>query len=161
MQLQNYLNPVEFRFTINRLPNTKFFVQSAIVPDMSTGVTEQMTPFKTIYRPGDKITFGEFTITVIADENLDSFIETYNWLIGLTKPESFEQYANLIAGDGLYSDATLTLLSSAKNPNVDIVFYDMFPISIGQIPLNITSSSVDAPTFDITFKYSSYKINVT
>lgn len=160
MQVQNYLNPVEFRFTIQRLPATKFFVQGATVPSISSGYTEQMTPFKTIYRPGDKVTFDDLTLTVIVDENLDSYIETWNWLTSLTKPENFEQYTNLIEGDGIYSDATLTLMSSGKNPNIEITFKDMFPTSVGSIPLNISTTTVDAPTVDLTFKYSSYTVKV-
>lgn len=160
MQTQNYLNPSEFRFTIKRLPSTKFFVQTAIVPDISSGATEQFTPFKTIYRPGDKVTFGDLVLTVVIDENLDSYIETWSWLTALTKPENFEQYANLIEGDGIYSDATLTIMTNAKNPNVEITFKDMFPTGVGQIPLNIATTTVDAPTVDLTFKYSSYDIKL-
>jgi len=160
MQVQNYLNPVEFRFSIHRLPATKFFVQSATLPGVSTGSTEQFTPFKTIYRPGDKITFDDLTLTVAVDENLQSYLETWNWMIGLTKPENFSQYANLIEGDGVYSDATLTLLTSGKNPNIQVMFKDMFPTSLGQIQLNTTNSTIEVPTTDITFKYSSYSIEV-
>ena len=160
MQVQNYLNPTEFRFTIKRLPSTKFFVQTVTVPGISSGVTEQMTPFKTIYRPGDKVTFDDLTLTVVVDENLDSYLETWNWLIALTKPEGYNQYEALVAGDGVYSDATLTLLSNSKNPNIEITFKDMFPTAVGTIPLNISSTTVDAPTVDLTFKYSSYTIKV-
>jgi hypothetical protein len=160
MNVQNFLNPVEFKFNIKRLPSTKFYVQGATIPDISSGVTEQFTPFKTIYRPGDKLTFGDLVLTVAVDENLESYVETWNWLNGLTKPEKFDQYANLLSGDGLYSDATLTLVTNAKNPNIEVTFYDMFPISVGQITLNTTSTTVEAPTVDLTFKFSSYKINV-
>lgn len=160
MQLQNYLNPVEFRFTIKRLPATQFFVQSASVPGINSGTTEQPTPFKNLYRPGDKLTYDDFVVTVIVDEHLESFIETFNWIEGLTKPESFDQYANLIEGDGLYSDATLTLVTNAKNPNVEITFRDMFPTGLGQITLNTNANSVDVPTVDITFRYNSYDIKV-
>ena len=91
---------------------------------------------------------------------MQSYIETWNWLIALTKPENFEQYANLIAGDGVYSDATLTILSSKKNPNIEIRFKDMFPISVGSVPLATNATDVVPPTVDITFKYSSYDFRI-
>jgi hypothetical protein len=160
MNLQNYLNPVEFKFSIKRLPATKFFVQSAVIPGISSGVTEQYTPFKTLYHHGDKVTFDDLILTVGVDENLGSYLESFNWLIGLTKPESFDQYVSLKDGDGLYSDATLTLMTNSKNPNIEITFKDLFPTSVGQIALNTTSTTVEVPTTDIVFKYSSYDIKV-
>jgi hypothetical protein len=83
-------------------------------------------------------------------------------LIALTKPEDFEQYADLIkaGGDGIYSDATLTLLSSKKNPNVEITFKDMFPISVGSIALATNATDVVPPVVDMTFRYSSYSFKV-
>jgi hypothetical protein len=142
------------------MPNTQFFVQNATIPDISSGVTEQMTPFKTIYRPGDKVQFGDLTVQIAIDENLGAYLDAWNWLISLTKPEGFEQYESLEKGDGIYSDATLTLLTSGKNPNVEFTFIDMFPSAVGGIPLDITNSVPTVPTTDITFRYSSYKIKL-
>lgn len=159
-QLQNFLNPNEFRFTLSRLPHVEFFVQGIQLPDISSSPIEQPTPFKTIYRPADKIEFGDLTLTVLVDEDMQSYLETWNWLIGLTKPENFEQYANLLAGDGIYSDATLTILSSKKNPNIQITFKDMFPISVGSIALATNQSDVIPPVVDMTFKYSSYEFTI-
>lgn len=162
MKLQNFLNPVEFRFQLKRMPNTQFFVQNVTIPDISSGVTEQMTPFKTVYRPGDKVQFGDLTMQIAIDENLGAYLDAWNWLISLTKPEGFEQYADLIGdgGDGVYSDATLTLLTNGKNPNIEFTFIDMFPTSVGGLPLDITNSVPTVPTTDITFRYSSYTIKV-
>ena len=161
-QLQNFLNPNEFRFTLSRLPHVEFFVQGVNLPDISSSPVETPTPFKTIYRPADKIEFGDLTLTVLIDENMQSYLETWNWLIALTKPENFEQYADLIGagGDGIYSDATLTLLSSKKNPNVQITFKDMFPISVGSIALATNATDVTPPVVDMTFRYSSYNFDL-
>ena len=159
-QLQNFLNPNEFRFTLSRLPHVEFFVQGVTLPDISSTPVEQFTPFKTVYRPADKIEFGDLTLTVLVDENMQSYLETWNWLIALTKPENFDQYANLLSGDGIYSDATLTVLSSKKNPNVQITFKDMFPISVGSIALATNQSDVNPPVVDMTFRYSSYSFTL-
>lgn len=159
-QLQNFLNPNEFRFTLSRLPHVEFFVQGVTLPDISSTPVEQFTPFKTVYRPADKIEFGDLTLTVLVDEDMQSYLETWNWLIALTKPENFEQYADLLSGDGIYSDATLTVLSSKKNPNIQITFKDMFPISVGSISLATNQSDVNPPVVDMTFRYSSYSFTL-
>ena len=159
-QLQNFLNSNEFRFTLSRLPHVEFFVQGVTLPDISSTPVEQFTPFKTVYRPADKIEFGDLTLTVLVDEDMQSYLETWNWLIALTKPENFEQYADLLSGDGIYSDATLTVLSSKKNPNIQITFKDMFPISVGSISLATNQSDVNPPVVDMTFRYSSYSFTL-
>lgn len=155
---QNYLSPVEFRFVINRLPYTEFFTQGANVPGLSLNPAEMSTPFKTLYFSGDKINYNEFNINVRVDENMNNYQEIFNWMIGMTFPESFDQYANLTAGAGLYSDATLMIMTSGKNPNIQIVFKDIFPISLADIQLNTTTSDIDFATCDITFKIGGYEI---
>lgn len=155
---QNYLSPIEFRFLIKRLPYTEFFTQSANVPGLSISATEMATPFKTLYFSGDNVTFNEFTVNVRVDENMNNYQEIFNWIVGLSFPDNFDQYANLSAGDGIYSDATLMIMTSGKNPNLQIVYKDIFPTSLGDIQLNTTSGDVDYATCDITFKIASYEI---
>jgi hypothetical protein len=140
--LQNFLNPNEFRFTL--------------APDISSNPVAQATPFKTIYRPADKIEFGDLSMSVLVDENMQSYIETWSWLIALTKPENFQQYQSLLDGDGIYSDATLSILNSKKNTNIQIRFKDLFPISVGSISLATNQSDVNPSVVEMTFKYSSY-----
>ena len=58
------------------------------------------------------------------------------------------------------SDASLIIMDSNKNANIQVSFKDVFPVSIGPIQLNTSDSDVVPPTFDVTFKYSSYTITV-
>ena len=157
---QNFLSPVEFQFSIKRMPTVQYYVQSINIPSISSGFTEQVTPFRNTYRHGDKLTYDDLFLTIVVDENLTSYMETYSWLKALTKPEEFEQYKGLLGadGDGLYSDSTLTVLNSSKKPNIEISFSDMFPISIGAITMNTSSGDVPVITCDLTFKYNSFKI---
>jgi len=157
---QNFLSPVEFQFVIERMPTVQYYVQAISIPGISSGFTEQITPFRNTYRHGDKLTYDDLTITIAVDENLTSYMETYSWLKALTKPEEFEQYAGLLGadGDGLYSDATLTVLNSSKAPNIEITFSDLFPTFIGAINMNTASTDVPVITCDLTFKYNQFKI---
>jgi hypothetical protein len=159
MATTNFLSPVEFKFVLTRLPNVEFFVQSVNIPGTSSGVTEFPTPFKTLYEPGDKITYDDLTVTVICDENLASYREIHDWLVALTTPDSFDQYKSLTPGT-VKSDATIIVLNSNKNANIMFKFVDMFPTAISGIQLNTSGSDVTPPTFDITFKYGGYKIEL-
>jgi hypothetical protein len=160
MQGQNFLSPVEFNFIIERMPTVQYYVQSVNIPAISSGYTEQVTPFKNTYRHGDKLTYDDLYLTVAVDENMSGYLETWTWLLGLTKPETFDQFKLLQDGDGLYSDATLHILNSNKNSNIKIKFADLFPISVGAITLNTALSDVPITTVDLTFKYNKYSIEV-
>lgn len=161
MQGQSFLSPVEFQFVIDRMPTVQYYIQSVNIPAISSGYTEQITPFKNTYRHGDKLTYDDLYMTVAVDENLSSYLETWSWLKALTKPEEFQQYANILGStDGLYSDATLIILNNFKNPNISIKFADLFPTTVGAITLSTTSSDVPVPTVDLTFKYNKYSVEV-
>ena len=159
----NFLSPVEFQLVLNRLPNVEFFIQGANIPGISSSGTERPSPFKTINEPSDKITYDDFTVTVVCDEDMVAFREVSDWLVALTFPDDFTQYDNLKpapTGDGKKSDGSLVVLNSNKNANVTISFTDMFPVSISGLQLNTAESDLTAPTFEITFKYSNYTIEV-
>lgn len=158
---QNFLSPLEFRFIIKRLPHVSYFAQQVSVPGVSMDVDTQPTPFRNIYRHGDTLEFNDLSITIRIDENMQNYLEIVNWMRGLTKPTEFSEWANLDASDdGLYSDATLTIMSNAKNPNIEITFYDIFPIDIGDIEFSATESDLEYATVSITFKVNDYVINV-
>jgi len=157
----NFLSSVEFRFTIKRLPNVEFFIQGANLPGINTGYTTQPSPFKNIYRHGDKLEYDELILTCIVDEQMQSYIETWNWLESLAKPRSFDQYKAIKESeDGLYSDATLTILNSSKNANIEIQFEDLFPTAVSGIELDTKQTDVNPPTVTLTFRYNAYRINV-
>jgi hypothetical protein len=173
MSTSNFLSPVEFRLVFNRLPNTEFYVQQVNLPGINSGYAERPTPFKNIYTPGDKLIFDDLNITLVADENLQSWRECWDWLTAVTRSAGFTGYTGLgapqvgdassksnSAGTGAMSDATLLIMNSNKNPNIKIIFTDCFPITVGPIQLNTSDSDVVPPTFDVTFKYSSYTIDV-
>tara|TARA_R110002153_G_scaffold128652_1_gene277224 strand:- start:15 stop:545 length:531 start_codon:yes stop_codon:yes gene_type:complete len=168
----NFLSPVDFKLVIDRLPNVEFFVKGATIPGITSGTTAMPTPFKNYDNPGDKLVYDDFTVSIICDEDMKAFKEVSDWLVALTSPEDFAQYASLKPktfgrggepvnnlGDGVKSDGSLIVLNSNKNANVTIKFSDMFPISIGSISLD-NASDLTPPVFDITFKYGKYDIVV-
>ena len=157
----NYLSPVETRFTIKRLPNVSFFTQSVSLPGLSIGETNIPTPFKNIHLHGDKLEYDMLNIQVAMDENMNSFIEVKNWIVGLSKPNNFEQYANLSAGDGLYSDASLIILNSSKNPNIEVSFKDLFPMNLGEIAFDTRETDVPVPVCTMSFRFSEYDIKLS
>lgn len=156
---QNFFAPHNYTFTIERLPHVSYFTQQANIPGLSIGTVESPSPFSTIYRPGDKTTFGTLEITFLVDEDLKNYTEIFNWMVGLTYPENFDQHANLIEGEGLYSDASLIAQDNSKNSTTEFKFVDIFPTTLGQIQLDHQQSDVQYATSTVTFQINSYTIN--
>lgn len=159
----NFLSPLGFRFTLKRLPTVNFFVVQASMPSVGMGAIAVPTPFKNFPVPGDKIEFGNFSLTFKVDEEMINYKEIYAWITGLTFPDNFSQFATLRraakTSDGsIVSDGTLTILNSAMKPNIDIRFEDMFPISIS--PLSFTTQDGDVNYIDATvdFKFNNFTI---
>ena len=155
---QNYLTPTNFKFSIQRLPNVSFFCQTVSLPGLSFSPVEIPTPFKSLYREGGPLDVGTFTVTMLVDEDMQNYLEIYNWMIGLTFPESFEEYANLVGGEGLYSDASLHIMSNAKNPNVIVKLKDIFPIGVGDINMSVNQTDTTPVSVDVSFQVNSFTV---
>jgi hypothetical protein len=96
------------------------------------------------------------------DEAMNIYREIYDWMVGLTKPESFEQYRLLKESQpGLYSDASLIVLSSKNNPIVEYKFKDIFPVAMSNVQLSVMDTDMNYVTADITFEHNGIQINRT
>lgn len=156
--IQNFFSAKNFEFTIKRLPNVEFFVQATNIPGLTIASTEQATPFTNIARPGNKMSFDELSVTVRLDEDLICYKEIYDWMEGMTNPNNFSQYANLQAGDGVFSDASLIILNSKGNPTKEFRYKNIFPIGMSSIQLSTTDNTTQFATTTITFRYTTFEI---
>jgi hypothetical protein len=166
---RNFLSPVEFKFTLNRAPKVAFFGNSANIPSMSLGVAVQSSYLKDIDTPGDKIVFEDFTLRFLVDENLENYMEVYNWIRGLGYPESLQEIYDWQTSNSnleqpnksqmnLYSDGTLQILTSKQNPNFKVIFKDMWPYSLSTLQFDATDTDIQYFTANVTFKYTIYNI---
>ena len=165
---RNFLSPTGFRFTLNRAPKVAFFGNTANIPSMTLGVANQSTYLKDIEVPGDKILFEDFSLRFLVDENLENYMEIYNWIRGLGFPESLEEIYNLQRTGkidqpldkvmNIFSDGTLQVLTSHQNPNFKVVFEDLWPYSLSTLQFDATSEDIQYFTADVSFKYTIYNI---
>ena len=173
-----FLSPLGFDFRIRKLPNVNYFVQSINLPGVQLGEAVLPTPFIAIPIPGDHMTFGELTVTFRVDENMENYIEVFNWLQYLGFPESFNQSKELYdqagltglsgpqdvqrtgraLGEGPTSDCTLTVLNSASNPNISIDFQDAFPTSISDLQFDTRMADVEFLEATANFRFRQFKI---
>ena len=162
----NFLSPLGYKFLLSRVPNVEYFVQSIQLPDVSLPVAMQSTGFQRIPRPGDKLEFGQLTLSFKVNENLDNYLEIFNWMAALGRPESFAQYKlndrpykDLDEQkDTVVSNITVTLLSSAMNGNIEFLLRDCFPTSLTNISLDSTMTDVEYVTATATFAVRDFTI---
>ena len=160
---KNMLSPTGFRFVLNRTPNVNYFTYSVPIPTLSLGEIDTENPNVRLPFPGDKLRYEPLSIRFRVDEDLNNYLEVYNWLTGIGFPEAFNQYAAVSAnvpgsGEGIYSDGTLMILNSAKRPNVEVTFEDMYPTSMTDLNFTTTISDIDYLEASVTFRYKYYRI---
>jgi hypothetical protein len=162
----NFLQPNKFMLNFARTPALRYFCQTVTVPGISTSEIAQVNPFVELYKPGEKPVYDVLNVTFMVDEKLESWREIHDWIRAMTFPYSFEEYKSLSSINPYaqkqpqYTDATLTLLSSANQPVVEFKFYDVFPISISSFVMSSTDSPDSIITADATFRYSFYDLVV-
>ena len=153
----DYASPTQFKFSILKLPKVEYFCTSVNIPgiELESGGT-QGTMLKNIPLPGAKLTYEPLQMRFIVDENLENFQEIHGWLVGLGFPRNHTEFQNLLASGtdrfpgkgtavktepgkdrnatadtgGTYSDATLIVLSSKNNAQVEIRFRDVYPTGL-------------------------------
>lgn len=157
----NPLSNLGFEFFVDRLPNTRFFINSVTLPGLSLGTAEMHTPFVSIPFAGDLV-FNEFTVSFLLDEELEAWNDIFDWLIGLGFPSSFGEYKELISDQQnpkFSSDAVLTILDNKRNPKFKFTFEDLFPISLSPITLTTNSNDVEYQVCEVVFDYKLYKFS--
>ena len=160
----NYFIPTGFRFMIDKIPHVNFFCQSTNLPGLSAGQWLMTTPLRDIPVAGDKVQMNELRVRFIIDEELQNWLEVYEWIKGITFPEDQEQYRRLANANTpspwgeIYSDGILTILTSNKNIQYVAKFTNLFPVDLTDIEMSSDVADAEVVASDATFAYTTYNI---
>ena len=136
----DYADSTKFVFKINKLPLVEFFTTQINLPGISLGDVVIPTPFKEIPVQGHTLTYENLEVTFLVDEKLQNYREVHDWMVGIGFPQARTQYSGLRQeGDqispaqgkqagqegvsGMFSDATLTILSNKKQKQINLTTY--------------------------------------
>ena len=162
---RNFLSGVGFKFNLTKFPKVDFFSNSARIPELSLELARQSSYLKNIDVPGERLTFGDFTLRFLVDENMENYLSVYNWLKGLGFPESGKQFKDITTdSDGVrdpkeaFCDGTLSILNSNYREVAKVKFNDLFPVSITSLDFDATNTDVQYFTAEATFKYTIYDL---
>jgi hypothetical protein len=147
---KNFLSPVGFQFKISssQYPNLEYFAVAATLPGLSMSATQ--TPYRgvNLQFTGDRLQFEDLTLRVNITENLENYIETFDWLHNVAQSKNSED---------LKVDATLLILSSHNNVVKEVEFKGVFPTSISPIEFDAQADSIQYVQMDISFSYTYFE----
>ena len=180
----DYASPTQFKFSILKLPKVEYFCTSVNIPGINLGGNlSQATSLKDIPIPGDKLTYEPLQMTFLVDENLENFQEIHGWLVGLGFPRDHSEFRNLLSSGNdrfparnatnvsteagktkfaaadvgpTLSDATLTVLSSKNNAQLEVRFRDVYPTGLTGLQYDQQANDVDYLTATVSFNYLIY-----
>ena len=163
---RNFLSGVGFKFNLTKFPKVDFFSNSARIPELNLELTRQPSYLKNIDVPGERLTYGDFTLRFLVDENMENYLAIYEWLTGLGFPETTKEFAEIIKdSDGqrdpkeAFCDGTLRILNSNYREVAKVKFNDLFPTSLTSLDFDATNTDIQYFTAEATFKYTLYKLS--
>ena len=162
---RNFLAPVGFKFTLSKNPKIPFFCNSARIPEISLGSAIQPTYLKDLDVPGDKLSYGDFTLRFLVDENMENYMAVHNWMTGLGFPETTQQFRDLITNDDgvrdlkeQFSDGSLHILNSNFRDVAIVKFRDLYPTYLTSLEFQASDTDIRYFTAEVTFKYTIYNV---
>ena len=161
---KNFLSPVNFTFTIKKCPAVNFFVQKVIgMPSIALKSPIYPNPMVKIPLIGDHIQYEPLEVTFKVDEDLQNYLEIHNWIKALGKPIDFVERKKIneipiYTGEGEVSDISLTILTSTKMANFEVVYTDCHPTFLSKLEFNTTDNDIKYLTASARFDYTYYEI---
>jgi hypothetical protein len=162
---RNFLSPIGFKFTLARYPKVSFFANSVRIPEISMSVAIQPNYLNEIPVPGTAMTFGDFNLRFLVDENMENYMVIHNWITALGGSGSLKEYGDLLkSGDGIrdtkkaFSDGSLRVLNSNYKDVAVVKFSDLWPASLTSLEFTATDTDINYLTAEVVFKYTIYDI---
>ena len=149
---KSFLSPLNFELVI---PNAEILcglVQKVSLPDLNLGTATAPTPHIDYPIPG-KLSYGQMIVYYKIDENLESYMEIYDWLAKMSHPDNYLQY------DRRYVDARLKILNSNKRPNKYIKLTDCYPVNHSSLDFDVTQDTIQYMEGVVTFKFTQMSVH--
>ena len=154
---RNFLNPIGYLLKLEKFAGVDFFCQSANVPDVSMPVTEVPTRFRSLpIIPGGGVTFGDFTVRFIVDEDLVNYNSIHKWM---RDNGNADQMQRDTTESDIYCNGQLHIVTSAYNPAFVVDFKNLFPVALTNLQFDATVGDVEYITAEVTFKHQQFFIN--
>lgn len=172
----DFLKPNAFRLQFHNIPHVSYLCQVANIPGFALETAIQPTRLIDMPLAGDKGQFDELTVSFLIDSKLKNYTELLSWIIGLAFPDTNQEFTDLRASgknkslsttitpfneeSGLYTDASMTILTGKNNPFAVVFFEDIWPTRISGLPFDSAISDIQYLTATASFKFKTYHIEI-
>ena len=160
----NYLQPTGFKLVIDRTnyPNLEFFVQDFTHAGVIMNAADlSYKKIASIPFIGDKLTYNEMLANIILDEDMKSYREMHTWMRRILDQDNItalDRFQNRTQRPPAQSDITLSILNSANNAIVRIVYRDCIPVALTDIQFQSTAGGESFITFGASFRFTYFDI---
>ncbi len=149
---RNFLAPSGFKMNLDIFAGVDFFCQSVNLPDISVGNVEVPTRYRGIPLPASGgVRFGDLRLKFIVDEDIKNYLTIWQWI---NQNNLAEQLDNKPVPQ--YSDAQLQILNSNFQPNIIVIFENIFPVDLTELVFDVEDENVDYLTASASFKFERY-----
>ncbi len=170
---RNFLSPVVFKFTIDRMRGVDLFCQSANIPAISLGSATTGTRLNKIQNPGDELQYEDLFLRFLVDENMKNWYQVANWMREIATPYSTREFKYnrgdiksvnkrdstadyATANNQWRCDCSLFVLSSNYRVVSEIIFRDAWPTQLSTLTFDSTVPDVNYFTAEVALKYNYY-----
>ena len=154
---RNFLNPIGYLLKLEKFEGVDFFCQTANVPDITMPTTEVASQFRNLpIVPGGGVTFGDFSVRFIVDEDLVNYNSIYKWI---RDNGNADKMSRTTAENNIYTDGQLHIVTSQYNPAFIVDFRNIFPVNLSGLQFDATITDVEYITAEVTFKHQQFFIN--
>lgn len=137
---------------LDKLPNLQITLSTFNIPGISLPSASFQSPFfnKPVY--GDKLEFNNLFLNFVVSENLENWLEVFDWMYQLANPIEKGDI------DLTYITGTIIIHNSDNKPIFNVEFLDIVPVSLGDMYFSETENSSEDITSSIVFEYEQYKV---
>ena len=153
---RNFLNPIGYLLKLEKFDGVDFFCQGANVPDINMPSIDVASPFRNLpIVPGGGVTFGDFSVRFIVDEDLKNYHSIHKWI---RDNGNADQMARETPELDIYTNGQLHIVTSQYNPAFVVDFVDLFPVALSNLQFDATITDVEYITAEVTFKHQQFFI---
>ena len=153
---ESYLQPISFQFSCPKTPTLNYFVQSVQIPGVESAAAFQPTALINSPLPGQDFTYQPLIVSFIIDENMNNWLEVYNWLISTKATDRFDR---VVEPADQFADASILVMNNKMQAIRRIEFSRMFPTNLTEIQFDSANTDPGPILATATFAYTYYEVS--
>jgi hypothetical protein len=148
--------PQNFQFSIRRIPNLSYFVQTvALSQTNSDGMDVPFILGPNLKLPSNTARISDFTVTFLTNEDMRNYYEIIKWLREGTPYKDFSEVKPI---KDVWEEGVLIYLTNKKVPYKRITFTGIFPTEISGLDFNYSDTESKPLVTTVKFAVNDYYI---